>query len=201
MICCVVGTFMVIAVILTVPVGIFRIRQVSHNGSEALEKTVDLTEEIVVKQSFVPQADYIKAISVDIDRKNGEVSEGVMHFILRNKGNKVIVSREYSLTTVPDGGFFEIPVNRAVKAGETYTWEVYMTDLGDCAPCLYCTAKVIVSPVENRKMFILDEESESTAVTMYIYGRRQGKVANLTYVSFILWAGISLVAFVKKREK
>ena len=90
MICCVVGIFMVIAVILTVPVGIFRIRQVSHNGSEALEKTVDLTEEIVVKQSFVPQADYIKAISVDIDRKNGEVSEGVMHFILRNKGNKVI---------------------------------------------------------------------------------------------------------------
>ena len=76
-----------------------------------------------------------------------------------------------------------------------------MTDLGDCAPCLYCTAKWIVSPVENRKMFILDEESESTAVTMYIYGRRQGKVANLTYVSFILWAGISLVAFVKKREK
>ena len=51
MICCVVGIFMVIAVILTVPVGIFRIRQVSHNGSEALEKTVDLTEEIVVKQS------------------------------------------------------------------------------------------------------------------------------------------------------
>ncbi len=194
----VVGICMAIAVILTVPVGIFRIEQISHNGGDALERTEGLGEDVIVSQLFTPQADYIRSISIDLHCNEGETPDGTLHFALRNAAGEEIVSRAYPLPAIANAGFYEIPIKHTVKAGEPYVWEIYMTDLEGCAPYLSCTPRGIVSPVENHTMTIAGQESESAAITRYIYGRRQGKVACLTYIAFILWAGAALTAFLKR---
>lgn len=192
---------MAFAVILVAPVGIFRQEQVSHNGGEAAARTTDLVEGVSLVQEFIPAYDYIRSISVDIDRKDGSVSEGVLNFFLRDSDGKVICRREYSLEIVSDSVFFTIPVKRGVRAGDIYTWEIYMSDLDEVAPCIYCTTAGSITPPENGRMIIAGEESESAAIVMYTYGARQGKIAVLTYIAFIVWAGVSLIGILKAREK
>lgn len=167
----VVATCMVIAVILAVPVGIFRIRLISHNGGDALERTADLEEDMTVEQSFVPQADYIKAISIDVDRKNGEVTEGVLHFILRNADGKAIVSRTFPLETITDSGFYEIPIKRAVRAGEMHTWEVYMTDLGMCSASVLYARRNSLATGERQNVYHGRRERQHRDCHVYLWAQ------------------------------
>lgn len=193
-----IGIFMTLTIILVVLIGGFREERVSHNGGEALSRTPDLQEGTRVVQEFIPQFDYLRSISIDLDLKGNSVSEGNLHFSLRNMEGKLLCSREYPLSEFTDGGFFRIPVKRAVRVGDIYQWEVFVTEPGDAAPALYCTAPGVVSPSENVKMTVGGETCDNTAVTMYVYGARQGKVALLNDITFLLWFCVAAAGFFTK---
>lgn len=194
-----IAAVMAAAVLLLVPVGIFREERISHNGAAAGKK-ISLAAEMKVTQYFTPACDYIRSISVFVDCENAAVCTGELHFALYDEDNRELRRREYNLAEVIGGGFFEIPVGCAVKTKKMYTWELWVTGTGDTVPALVCTAAGVISPPENRRMIVGADEDESAALNMYTYGARQGKVATVNYIAFVLWAGISLAAYLRRRE-
>lgn len=192
-----IAVIMTVAIILLIPVGVFREEWVSHNGAEA-GSTVALEEGNRVSQYFAPVYDYIRSISVAIDRKKETVTEGALHFILYDEDGKILCERECAISEFSDGGFFKISVGCAVKTDKMYMWEVFVTGAGDAVPGLVCTAPGNISPQENQRLLVETDETESAALAMYTYGVRQGKLAAVNYLAFVFCMGVIAGTFVKQ---
>lgn len=192
-----IGMVMAAAIILLIPVGVFREEWSSHNAAD-VGSTVALEEGDRVNQYFMPADDYIRAISVAIDRKKETVTEGVLHFALYDEDGKILRERECAIKEFTDGGFYKIPVGCAVKTDEMYMWEVFATGTENAAPGLICTAPGIISPQENQTLLVETNEAENAALVMYTYGARQGKLAAVNYLAFVLCMGVIAGTVVKR---
>lgn len=178
------------AMIFIWPVGIIKKEVVSHNGGDAVNTAGPLTEGIVAEQKFVPQYNYIKSIAIDIDRLQGTVTEGKLHFVIGDENGNEVFFYEEEIGKIADSSFHTIPVESRVRAGREYAWYVYMTDLGSGAPNLFCTQDGVFSTKENDALTVGGVEYASRSIVMYTYGALPGRLEIMTYWTYICCIGI-----------
>lgn len=188
-----------LACLLIWPVGAMKDTAVSSSGAETSRNTGNITPEVSVLQTFVPQYSYIRNIGILVDRNNGENSDG--NFLLEIYDMAWSQQRQVNFVMSDVGdksqGYFEIPVNLKVIPGNTYIIRLYAFGTEEKPISILYRSKSGAGPVENQ-IFSYDgnEMEDASLACTYVYGTPLNKRQILTMDLFFVMLFFCLSAFV-----
>lgn len=190
------------------PVGAMKDTAVSSSGAENSKCTGALSSDVNVWQTFIPQYDYIRNVGILVDRNNGESDAG--NFLLEIYDAASMQQRQVNFIMPDVGdksqGYFNIPVNLKVIAGNTYTLRLYALGTEDKPVAILYRTKEGAGPIENQVFsYGNDEILGASLACSYTYGTPLNKRQIVTYDLFFLTLFFMLCALVtwlsKRRQK
>ena len=188
-----------LACLLIWPVGAMKDTAVSSSGAETSKSTGNITAENYVLQTFIPNYDYIRKIGILVDRNAGESRNG--NFLLEIYDTAWNVQRQtnFVMSDVGDKsqGYFDIPVNLKVIAGNTYIIKIYAYGTEEKAISILYRTKSGAGPSENQIFsYNGNEIADASLACTYVYGTPMNKRQILTMDLFFVMLFFCISSFV-----
>jgi len=159
-----------------------------------------------VYQSFIPQNNKIKSISIDIGKNKEHPDEGRMIISLCNTDLSVICSVQMPVSQMKDYALTEIETNWEVLAGVPYFLKIEWEGSKEGGPLVHYRDKNKNNPAENLDLYFESMLIENGTLNVcYLYSVPMGKLSILytllgTMLIGLLAAGLVDDFFHKKAK-
>ncbi len=179
------------------PLGCFHLEETSKSFPDDNRQTDSILEEMPVIQEFYPKYDRLRTVAFVMNRKEGAVTEGIVHVKLYDAKIRLLWEQDIPMDEVTDNGFTEVTVNQKVKQGALYYLRLEVNGLQEEAPVLAYRSLLEDGPTENGDLHYGGTVVEDgSAVTRYEYGKPLGLPQILTFDALGLFVGILLMHIV-----
>lgn len=171
------------------PLGAMKDTVVSSSGAELSRFTGEITDEIVVAQTFIPQYAYIRKLGVLLDRDNGNSDEGDFYleiFDAAGNSQRKVFSKIFRMKDKAQG-YHELPINLKVIPGASYIIQI-STKYTEGEPVkLAYRGKDSAGPAENQLLYYVGQViPDASLACSYSYGAPMGKKQILAFYTFFL---------------
>lgn len=194
----VVSVFVIAAMLLIWPVGVFRDDLISRTAADYSYNTGPIGM-VIALQEFVPKYSRIRTVGVDIGKDRGD-DTGIVTYRFYDKDLNEFASYDVEVADMKDGELTDIPVNLKLTPGEHYYIGVDARDYEGMGPVLHFRSKALNGPDEHIHFYIGPEYIENASANIrYTYEIPLKLHQILFYDSFIILVGVALTTVWKKR--
>ncbi len=177
------------AILLIWPLGVMKDTVVNSSGAEFSRYTGEITDEIVVAQTFIPQYDYIRKLGVLLDRDNENSYMGDFYleiFDAAGNSQRKVFSKIFRMKDKSQG-YHELPINLKVIPGASYIIQI-STKYTEGQPIkLAYRGKDSAGPVENQLLYYAGQViPDASLACSYSYGAPMGKKQIFAFYTFFL---------------